>query len=689
MNHVSAGAHVPTPIPPSRSTELAKKSYRCVLLLIHAMAAISSVATVVPPAAAQQKSPVKAVARPNALQLESWRKSILRISRPKEGCFTASYPEKQWREVTCKAPPTKPYPPRHRNTASIEIVGGLGPDFSATVTGHITEAEGSVDSVSGVTSECSVPCDESTDVCPTNPNCSLPGAVSNSYSLQMNSKPFTTATCGSPGNPGCQGWEQFVYESSGTGFIQYWLENFGPAGTQCPLPRGASCVANSVSTDGWCPFQFTPTGNVYCVVNAKNGVPAPPAPITSLSSIVVTADAASGSSKDSVTVSIGGTPHSATGNNYFPDLGNQWQEVEFNIFGNGDDGQAVFNAGSTVHVRTGVTSGTTNGPGCDLAGFTGESNNLTLQTSAPTAVKGNMPALLFSQQDTTVNGVATCADATSVGDTHLTTLGGLLYDFQAAGDFVLAQIGEDFVVHARQVSGAPTWPNATVNKAVGTRMGETRVAVCTAPSRLMVDGTAKEIADGKTLSLPSGVNILHRGNVYVVVDQAGNSVRAEDNTSYLNVTVGLGRWPQQAKGILANARGSTNEIQARTGRVLMAPFAFADLYHEFADSWRLEAAQSLLAPCSEREVERGIPEKPFYATDLKPDVYQRAHAVCAAKDIQSKALLEACVLDVAVIGNDTAAKVFVGRKAPRAIAKVEVAPRRHQGESDDRKRDEK
>src|SRR5208337_2790706 len=102
---------------------------------------------------------------------------------------------------------------------------------------------------------------------------------------------------------------------------------------------------------------------------------------------------------------------------------------------------------------------------------------------------------------------ATCADATSVGDTHLTTFDGLYYDFQASGDFVLAQDGPEFVVQARQASGAPTWPNASVNKAVATQMGKTRVALYIEPTRLVIDGAANNLADGKSIELPTGVQV--------------------------------------------------------------------------------------------------------------------------------------------------------------------------------------
>ena len=314
-----------------------------------------------------------------------------------------------------------------------------------------------------------------------------------------------------------------------------------------------------------------------------------------------------------------------------------------------------------------VHNGTRNAPACSLESFTGETNNLTLVGMAPIATMAS-PDIEFTESNVP-GSVAACAIAGGMGDTHLTTFGGLLYDFQSSGDFVLAQNDKDFLVETRQVSGAPTWPNATVNKAVATQMGKTRVAFCTAPSRLAVDGQVTDVADGQTLSLPRGVGILRTGNIYVVVDQNGNSMRAQDNGSYVNVSVGLGRWPATVRGVLANAKGSANQIETRTGTVLTSPFAFDVLYHQFADSWRVPEKESLLAVCGER-VETGIPQKTFTASNLDPEVYKRARAVCTRAGVKVKSLLDACTLDVAVIGQDTAAKAFVGVRAPAVVGGV-------------------
>lgn len=630
-----------------------------------------------PPQAEKDKAAQEARER---AKREEWRRALARAPKPGKGCFQADYPDTRWHVAPCGKSNGKLYLPKPGGMNRIDQVGGSGPDFTAVVTGNISRAEGSFDSAS-VTSESG-------------------GGTANSYSLQLNtnfSPAGTTNTCSTaPDKAKCQSWEQFIYDSGGSTQIQYWLINWGPnqPSTQCPTPRGAHCVNGFVSTDGWCPQVVSGFTDILCVVDAASPPSATAEPATSLATLAVTGIAGSGSTADAMVMTIGGHATTGSGGNFFNDLSSWWTTAEFNVFGDGGGSQAVFNSGASVQVRTAVTSGATTGPGCSLQSVTAESSNLTLNTTAPAAVKGSAPALLFGEVSPAPGTAATCASATSVGDTHLTTVDGLYYDFQASGDFVLAQAGKDFQVEARQVSGAPTWPNATVNKAVGARMGETRVAVCTEPSRLDIDGTFKEIENGQTLSLPSGVNIVHTGNVYLIFDQAGNSLRAEDNGTYINATVGLGRWPQIVHGILTNVAGHVDEVAARTGQTLRAPFAFADLYHRYADSWRVAPRESLLSACSERPAETGIPSRPFYAKDLDPQTYRRTRAVCVDAGVKSKALLDACTLDVAVIGQDSAAKVFVGARAPAKVGVVvpvgggHGGHGGHDGDGDDHDRDD-
>jgi len=367
-----------------------------------------------------------------------------------------------------------------------------------------------------------------------------------------------------------------------------------------------------------------------------------------------------------------------------------WTVAEFNIFGYGGDssgngGTASFNAGASADTRTEIIYGGTTAPNCVAQGFTAEMNNLSFGPTAPAATAPG-PAVIF-QESTAGGATSNCAAASTIGDTHLRTFNGLFYDFQASGDFTLAEVDAGFSVQTRQVSGAPPWPDATVNKAVAARFGKTKVAICLAPPggdqtpRVHVDGKLTAVDDGKTLELPGGVGIARQGNVYQITSDDGDSVRATVNsynsTTWIDVNVGLGRWPSSAKGLIANVNGNVNQIAARDSFVLTNPFNFDELYHRFADSWRVGEKESLLSVCNaEREIERSIPKRPFYAKDLEPNLREKALGVCNAAGVKPGPLLDSCTLDVAVIGQDTAAKVFAGANPPVAVGTI-VAPTGH------------
>jgi hypothetical protein len=575
---------------------------------------------------------------------------MLRRPRPKKGCFTASFPDTKWREVPCLTPhPTKQYPPRSTGTTSLNTVGGSGPDFSATVTGHISTAEGSFDSATGITS-------------------------TDSYSLQLNTAPFLTSACsGSPNNTGslttgCRGWEQFVYAPAGEGYIQYWLLDYGPVGTSCPTPRHSGCASGLVYSDGWCPVNlplFTGDPNpILCAVNSSMWAHPAAQTLPGVGNVKVAGDA--GASGDSIIVTVSGVPSTGAGGNYFPDLNTQWKEAEFNVFGNGGSSATTFNSGSNLIVRTEVLSGTTAGPGCHMQSWTGESTNLSLGTTPPVSPAPlPAPALVFSESNPAPAGTPSCADADSLGDTHLTTFGGLLYDFQATGDFLLADTGHNFQVQTRQVSGAPSWPNAAVNSAVAVQAGKDRVVVCL-PGKILVDGKSRSVPDGGHIGLASGANLLRNSNVYTIIGASGDIVRAEMNGSYINVSVGLGNWPSKVRGLLANVEGKVNDIAARDGVVLTSPFAFEQLYGHYAESWRVPANESLLMACGDKNLKRGIPKKPFFANDLPADLAKRNRTTCLQAGMKEGTLLDACMIDVAMLGAK-AAKTFVGKRAPVAV----------------------
>jgi len=565
---------------------------------------------------------------------KEWQEAISKVPVPKKGCFSASYPEKEWKEVPCGVPSKYPNPPASGPRPNVV---GNGNDISAQVTGSISSAIGSYDSITPA---------NVTETGPWGGNPQSPDA----FTLQLNSQFFTTSVCA--GHAGCLGWQQFIYSQNQCNgpcvFMEYWLINFGAA---CPagpwIQSGTSCWFNSASS------------------------PAPAITAAQLQGTTLTGNA-SGTTDSVVLATVGGTA-TATAADSVVNLSQSWNTVEWIICGDCCSSQANFSGGTTMVPRTRVISGSQNPPNCLAQGFTAETNNLSFGPNPPAPSQPG-PALIVTESS--AGGAPSfCAAATSVGDTHLTTLKGLFYDFQASGDFVLAEVDPDFVVQARQASGAPNWPNASVNKAVATRMGKTNVAVCLpskgndSPAKLHVDGKATELDDGKMISTPDGVDISRRGNVYTITSHSGNSVRATAHPTWIDVALGLGCSPAKVRGLIANPNDNVNQIEARDGTVLTNAFPFEDLYHRYADSWRVSRGESLLSVCGQ-ETERGIPGKPFYAKDLEPKVREKALAVCTAAGVKPGPLLDACTLDVAVIGNDDAAKVFVGMGDPVALGSV-------------------
>src|SRR5947207_656577 len=497
---------------------------------------LSAVALATIVAASAVWAPANAAESPRPSQRD-WQNSIAQVPHPTKGCFTADYPRVTWRGARCAPAPNIPMTPPH---GPRPLVIGNTDDISAKVpSGFISTAIGSFDNVTNVTSESS-------------PIGNSGPPVTDAYTLQVNTNFFASTACAGSPNPSCQGWEQFVYANDGSGglvFIQYWLLRYD---TACPAT--------------WNQFTFSGGTTIYCYRNNSGGAAVVPnQPITNLANLSLSGSATA--SGDSATLFVGGTPYSVTGDNSV-NAAAGWDTAEFNVFGYGGNssggGTASFNSGAALTVRTRTVYGGTAAPLCVGYGFTGEYNNLSFGTPAPAATPPG-PAVRFVE-DTVGGASSNCAAASTIGDVHAHTVAGLKYDFQAVGDFELAQVGPDFEVQARHVSGAPTWPNASVNQAIGTRMGNTRVTVCSGP-RLVVNGRGVRLSDGATVSLPSGVDITLSGGVYVVTDESGNSVRVTPNPGYLDVSVGVGTWPTQDRGLLGNPDNNVKLLEASDGTI--------------------------------------------------------------------------------------------------------------------------
>jgi VWD domain-containing protein len=588
-------------------------------------------------ASAQPDAATSPSVTPSDQEREDFHKSMSRIPLPRKGCFVAQYPSKTWQEVPCVSPPSHP----NGLTGTVHpFTVGNGADFFAQVTGNISSATGSFDSVTGLTDEWG------------SRNGNLAVVFPDTYMMQLNANTFSTPACGAV--PACFGWQQFFLDQNCTDntthalvsciYMQYWLFNL----SSCPT--------------GWTTFAGDGTSMAGCFRDSPGTIVSPTPTLADLALLRMTGTATSGG-MDTILLSTPNGNVTATANDSMLNLGSNWTTAEFNVLGDCCASTAFFNAKqpgtvATFVVRLNVNNGTTNAPTCASSSpfHTTETNNLDLGSCSE--VGGASPAIVFTE-----SGGGALPSGVSFGDTHLTTFFGAHYDFQASGEFVLVQADPGLVVQTRQKSWNP--PNVSVNIGVGIRMGGTRVAVCL--TGLTINGAKASLGDGQSLSLVDGVNISRAGNTYVVSRPSGDNVNAEISGNVMNVSVALGATnPNTLRGLLGGLNHGDRKgyLIMRDGRLVNDPMSASD-FRSYADSWRVDPADSLL--CDDGKVKPGMPTSAIYASDLPKQEQERVRGICLRTGVKPGPLLNDCMLDVSMLGYNSAADVFVHAPSPTKV----------------------
>jgi hypothetical protein len=257
-------------------------------------------------------------------------------------------------------------------------------------------------------------------------------------------------------------------------------------------------------------------------------------------------------------------------------------------------------------------------------------------------------------------GCGGCEGGSSTGDPHLVTLDGLAYDFQAAGEFVLAEAsaGLPLTVQIRQ-QPLGTSRTIAINTAVAAALGPDRVALYAGRATpLLVNGAPTTLADDSTLTLAGGGKVHLDNGAYTFLwpVSAGERVQVAVAADHLDVRLLLPPARQgQVRGLLGNFDDdATDDVATRTGTVLSAP-TFQEFYASFAESWRIAQAESLFdyAPGENTETftDRAFPERFVSARDLSEAERAAALQVCVAQGITDTMLLESCILDVTLTGD--------------------------------------
>lgn len=185
--------------------------------------------------------------------------------------------------------------------------------------------------------------------------------------------------------------------------------------------------------------------------------------------------------------------------------------------------------------------------------------------------------------------------ATTYNDPRIVTFDKQYHDFQAAGEFTLIEsTSGDLKIQVRQQPvGNDPRNNVSDNTAVSTIIGGKRIGIYL-DRGLVVDGVPTEIPDLDSLAVGDG-RIYREGKTYTIVYPTGDQLVAKVGTSRVNINVFLTNEREgQITGLLGNFnKNPKDDLIKRDGTVLTEPVATSQLYGEYADSWRVNQAESL------------------------------------------------------------------------------------------------
>ena len=292
----------------------------------------------------------------------------------------------------------------------------------------------------------------------------------------------------------------------------------------------------------------------------------------------------------------------------------------------------------------------------------------------------------------------------SNGDPHLTSLDGLRFDFQAAGEFLLARSGSDLEVQARQEPwklGKTVIRSVTLNTQFAIKVGTVRATFGpgTTPQLRVNGGAPHALAAGSKEAIGTG-NATSDGDK-ITVSWPDGSQATVWSVGEWGVAVSLDLAPARqgtTTGLLGNFNASpSDDLRTRGGKVVAFKAAaalwpgvervsiddptdpkFADkLYDDVGDSWRLSQKESLLdyaaGQSTKTFTDKSIPRQLVEAADLSDSKRASAEAACRAAGVTAPTALEDCILDVGLTGQTAFAAAAAKEETLTAIGWTRLA----------------
>lgn len=253
------------------------------------------------------------------------------------------------------------------------------------------------------------------------------------------------------------------------------------------------------------------------------------------------------------------------------------------------------------------------------------------------------------------------------GDPHLRTFDGRNYDFQAGGEFVLAEStgGSPLMIQVRQQS--IEWNRrVAIYKAFATMLGNDRVG-------LYVDGSAPVRINGQATTLNPGMLRPTAGGGFIQRRMDGSYVlgwpSGERALIWMwpggSLSIGALLLPlsrqNQVRGLFGNFDGNLeNEFALRNGMQLGSSLSFAQMYtdpNNYANSWRISGGESLFdyEPGETTSTWNAIPTGDVNLSDIPIADRVAAEEICIAAGVTDPTLLHQCTVDVALTGDAVSA----------------------------------
>jgi|GEM_PF-867644 len=264
------------------------------------------------------------------------------------------------------------------------------------------------------------------------------------------------------------------------------------------------------------------------------------------------------------------------------------------------------------------------------------------------------------------------------GHPHFMTFDRMDYDFQAVGEFILTRSTIDETeVQTRLEQFDPQYEDFTIVTAGAMNVAgdavvfeENRESFENVPD-LRINGASTDLPEigSEPMALPGGGSITRAGRTFMVEWPDGQTrVDVRQSATVMGMIVEPMLAPMYSanlEGLLGTADGNrATDFQTRDGTILHYPLSFDELYREFGDSWRVTQEESLFG--TETFEDLSVPTEHITTADLDPAAVAEAEEICAEYGVQDPILMDNCVFDVAITGDERFAIDTIELITPKA-----------------------